>query len=360
MCSLLPLFSRRKKMNLKAINCAVNIRDNNVHVVRGIIKNDTGTILNLKLIDGTEAFDYTGYGLIVMNLLKPDGTFIVDSTGEHLQAVDAENGMLSIKLDYTQATILAGMHFITISLYANTETNLIDGDGGTVKVTTARINYYVEDNIDNTNDEEVQSQSQYPILEQIITQWADIKQGELQRISNENERVSNENERISNEAERVAAEAARADENAGIVARATTAMEASEGILELMEKIIHGEIHDYDEYAPVVVQSQMTAAIAAAMATIDGNDSVLKVKRGLESAIDAAAGELYFATDTRKLYMGVGDSEYVCINEAEHIMSASAPSDTSKIWIDTDDGNAIKFYDENEDEWVGTATATFG
>ena len=105
-------------MNHKAFPVSVSLTDNNTEITKGVVQYDDANLFQIKVMSGSEAFDYTGYTSIVMTILKPDGTSIITdqlSEGDTVQLIDRESGMIQLLIG-GQGTLLVGMHFVSISL----------------------------------------------------------------------------------------------------------------------------------------------------------------------------------------------------------------------------------------------------
>ena len=324
-------------MNKKYFNVPVSLKDNNSRIIDGVMQYDTANLFNIKIYDGAESFDFSGYTLIVLSVLKPDGTEYVDSDGENLDVIDASEGRISMTLP-AGLVALSGMHFCTISIYANG-----------VKLTTARFNYYVRKAL--TSGELVKSQDEYPILQKLLTQLTLISDAEQMRNEAEGLRVTAENERVS--------------VTAGIVAQvqalASQAMNYAKAAQDWYTLLVAyaGDLTNVD-LTGIATKQDVTAAISAIDCGLFTGSSakVIQMRRGsAENMPSLSAGECGFDIDSGLLYIGNG-TENVLINGSPFIAQATAPDNVNKLWIDTANGNAIKYYDGTM--WTGTATATFG
>lgn len=162
------------------------------NVLRGIVQYDTLNEVNIRLSDGSKAFNYDGYTNIVLKVLKADGTAYVNSKTDKetkIVATSPVDGIVTVILA-GQATTAAGICQSVIEIY----------DGSEV-LTTARFNYEVFEGLNL--DDAVESSTEYPILNNLI---ADVSALEAAIEAAE--------------AARVKAEAARADEASGYVALA--------------------------------------------------------------------------------------------------------------------------------------------
>ena len=350
-------------MNNKAFNVSLSLTDNNIKIVRGLVQYDDANLFNIQVLSNGEAFDFTGYTDIVLAIRKPDGTSVITELteeGDTVQIIDAETGMISMQLG-GQATVLPGMHFATIGFY---------GDG--MKATTAKMNYFVAEAIDFESD--IQSDDDWPILDQLIAQNSLIAAAEEARILAEQARIT--------------AEEARASNNTGLISTATTLSNLAQQYAEMARNwaavalatcipgdywnfvIVEedGKSNLYIEYddelypdgytLPVLTQEQLEARLAAIDCGVF-NEPVDKIQilGGLLEDIPALSErELGFATDTKEMYIGTAEGNQV-LNIPGFVAQATEPTNTGILWIDTANGNVIKFY--NGTAWVATAAATF-
>ncbi|MFQ9811219.1 MAG: hypothetical protein ACLRYB_18225 [Segatella copri] len=63
-------------MNYKEFNVSLPVNTNNVVVVDGIVQYDTANIVNVRLMNGVEPFDFAEIHEVFIEILKPDGTHI--------------------------------------------------------------------------------------------------------------------------------------------------------------------------------------------------------------------------------------------------------------------------------------------
>lgn len=351
-------------MNYKEFNYAVPIKDNNVVIIDGIVQYDTANILNIRLMDGTEPFDFTGYTEVFLEIVKPDGTHIQacitddetinkDNNPYTIQVADAKEGRISFTLR-GQATILTGTHFAQITI-------LSDGK----LLTSARINYYVGDTLMNDTDpEEVLSSSEYSSLLVMIARNSAI--------------ATEERQRIDNETLRKLAELAREDRMAELedyindyLKNAVGYVEETRELMELAQKyadlaqspsaaLLADLIQDLNLASKDYVDTEITDNTqhfdAGAFTDAEAIKKLLKVRRGKAANMPTLeTGELGFVTDTNTLYVG-GTAGNIPVSGV-YVRSNTPPSRTDLIWIDSSAGDSIKYY--NGSAWAPTATAVF-
>ena len=147
----------------KTFNTTVSVKEGaSRSVLRGIIQYDTLNEVNIRLSDGSKAFDYTGYTNIVFKVLKADGTSYIDSEGENVIATSPVDGIITVNLT-GQATAAAGLCQSVIEIYS--------GDG---KMTTARFNYEVFEALE-VDETAVVSDVEYPLLQNLLSEMSDIE-----------------------------------------------------------------------------------------------------------------------------------------------------------------------------------------
>lgn len=180
-------------------------------MLRGIIQHDTLNEVNIRLSDGSKAFDYYGYTNIVFKVLKADGTSYIDSEGENVIATSPEDGIVTVILK-GQATAAAGLCQSVIEIYS---------DEG--KMTTARLNYEVFESLD-VDEDKIESETEYPALQNLMT--------DLSALEKSIEAA---------ETARVTAEAARANTASGYVAQAKASAEEAKMWAKASQNVAEGD-----------------------------------------------------------------------------------------------------------------------
>lgn len=345
-------------MNYKEFNVAIPIKANNVLIVDGIVQLDTANIVNARLMDGTEPFDFTGYTEVFIEILKPDGTHIQacvtddpeinDANNPYtIQVVDPKEGRVSFTLQ-GQATILTGSHFAQITIMA-----------GGRPLSTARLNYYVGGTLRDP-DIDLTSHDEYTTLLTLINRNSSIAEAERVRVDSETQRKLREIER---EERMLEMEADVKD----LVDTADERIEATERNAELAKQyaelaqnpskeIMQALIEELNLVEKLYVDNLVATSVRnfdAGSFTDDADSKrLLKARTGLAAEMPALAeGEFGFATDTKRLY--VGDTP---INGV-YYAGSEAPEETHLLWIDTSAGGVVKYHDGIA--WQPTATATF-
>ena len=140
----------------KVFNTTASVKEGaNRTILRGIVQYDTLNMVNIRLSDGSKAFNYDGYTNIIFRVLKADGTAYIDSEGENVIATAPEAGIVTVILK-GQATAAAGLCQCVIEIYSGIE-----------KMTSARLNYEVFSSLDT--HEAAESESQYPVFQRLLS-----------------------------------------------------------------------------------------------------------------------------------------------------------------------------------------------
>ena len=204
----------------KVFNTTVSVKEGaSRSVLRGIVQYDTLNEVNIRLSDGSKAFDYTGYTNIIFKVLKADSTAYIDSEGENVIATSPVDGIITVNLA-GQATTAAGLCQSVIEIYS-----------GEDKMTTARFNYEVFESLDL--DEAEVSQSQYPVFQNLMANLSALEAAiEVAEAA-----------RVDAEAARVAAEASRASAASGYVAKAAASAEAAANSAKMAQQAVSSGAH---------------------------------------------------------------------------------------------------------------------
>lgn len=330
-------------MNKKVIPLIVQLKQNNNHIETGIAQNDAGVVFDMKIMDGLETFDFSGASLVTLKIKKPDETFTYDSTGgQYVDVVDATKGRLKINIP-TSCTAQNGMHFCTVG-FAHDESVVFE---------TMSFNYFVGEN-PNADDEDVIGTNEFPVLTNLIAQTSDM-------LSQEQIRMSNEEDRIDAEAERQASYTAIITAVNNKLTEIQNAYGNLQSMLqELNEAIAEGGSVDISQISALATKTYVDNAIHGIDlgSTATQKNGTLVIYHGAEADIGTLTeGEFGYASDTNRLYIGGANGKNL-INEPCFVATASAPMDTTKLWIDIS-GSApvIKYYDGTA--WVNCNTAVF-
>lgn len=304
---------KEKLMNKKNIPFVVQLKQNNNYIVQGIQQNDAGVIFDIKIMDGLEPFDFSGYGVVTLKIVKPDETVTYDSTGGNtVDIIDAENGRLKLNIP-TSCTTQDGMHFCTIG-FSSDETTYFE---------SATFNYFVGAN-PMADDEDIIGTDEYPILGNLIALVSNI--------------VAKENARDDNEEQRKAAELEREAQ-----------MEQMENLLTVIQQRLN------ETQAALTQLNQALADggsidisqinLLATKSYVDGKTENTVIDKATYANLDLVEGEIGYGTDTERLYIGLNGS-LVPLNEPCFVVGSSAPSDHTKLWISTSN-NTLMFYKDN-------------
>lgn len=345
-------------MNYKEFNVALPIHDNNVQIIDGIVQLDTANIINIRLMEGTEPFDFTGYTEVFIEVIKPDGTHVQtcvtddpevneDNNPYSIQIVDPAEGRISFTL-LGQMTVLTGTHFAQVMI----------ASGGRI-MTAARINYYVGDTLSDVN-QYMSSESEYTTLLTLINRNSAIASAERIRTDSETQRMLTEKQReermadmedaveelIDTAEERIA----ETKINAELAARyAQLAQNPSQEILaSLIQELNLTE----KSYVDNLVATNAKNFNAGLFTDSDDDKKLLKVRTGTKAQKPTLVeGEFGFCTDTKRLY--IGDTPV----NGVYVARTTAPDETHILWIDTSAGYVVKYWDGSA--WQPTATAVF-
>jgi hypothetical protein len=324
-------------MNKKYFNVPVSLKDNNARIVEGVIQYDTADLFNIKLYDGTEAFDFTGYTMVVLTVIKPDGNEYIDKDGETLDIVSPEDGRMALTLPET-LTAQVGMHFCEVVVYANG-----------IRLASARFNYYVQKSL--TDGSGMQSESEYPLVQKLLAQLSLIADAEQMRTEAEYLRMIAENGRES-------VTSGIVEQTTILANRAMSYAKAAEDWYNLLINYA-GETTGVN-LSGIATKQELTEAVSNMdCGLFDGSVyKAIQILRGeLGNMPSLRDGEFGYVKDAGQLYIGDNGTN-VLLNGSCFIAQATAPADTSRLWIDTGNANAIKFFDG--EKWASTSTATFG
>lgn len=306
---------KEKPMNKKNISFSIQLKQNNNHIVQGIQQNDAGVLFDIKIMDGLEPFDFSGYGVVTLKIVKPDETVTYDSSGgNNVDIVDAEKGRLKLNIP-TTCTAQNGMHFCTIGFSHDEETYF----------ETTSFNYFVGENPVG-EDEEVIGTPEYPVLLNLIAQVANIQSLEGVRQDNEEARKGAEENRQ-----------ATMESMGALLETIQQRLDDTQSMLnQLNQALADGGSIDISQINALATKSY-AEEVASELSCIS---------RTQESLIGSLEnGRLAYATDTNKLLMGHNGSN-IWLNSPCFVVGTSAPSDHTKLWIDSSN-NTLKFYKNN-------------
>lgn len=337
-------------MNKKLIPIVVQLKQNNNHIAKGIEQNDMGVLFDITIMDGLKPFDFSGYSIVTLKIVKPDGTFRYDSgDSDNVDIIDPTKGRLKINIP-TTCTAQNGMHFCTIGFGLDEDTFF----------QTMSFNYFVGED-PNASNESVESTDEYPILANLVATLS--------------EAVTNEENRKQAEGEREDAEEQRAEDTAALLltvnealANLEDAMANAESLLtDINEALAHGGSVDVSQLSALASKTWVSDHIGIAVRNLDFRSSVdemfhtvkLRIRKETNPNVLASLSECELCLCNGHLYMGTGNNNYVDVNSPCFIVGTTAPTDTTRLWIDTSGSSAvIKYYDG--DSWESCNTAVFG
>lgn len=286
-------------MNKKVLSAVIQLKQNNKKILRGVVQNDTGVILDIRVMDGLVPFDFSGYGIVTIKVVKPDETIYINSNGSDLvDTLNAKTGRFKVGIPAT-LTAQPGMHFVTIGF----------GESSNTYFQTVSFNYFVGEDA-TISDETIRGSDEFPILTNLIAQFSHMAE-ELQRFEDE------EHDRQTNEAQR-----------------------------ELEFLALKQQIEDLKQEAQqtkamfnYVLQAIQDAGVTLPI-PVDTSDLVL------QDDLDDYATMTYV------------DQSIQDLDLPQVVIQTTAPSNIDKIWIDVSGTSpVIKFYRNNA--WQTANVAVF-
>ena len=345
-------------MNYKGFPIGVHLNENSVKVLEGIVQNDNGNLFQIQLYDGTEAFDFTGYSIINVTIIRPDETSITDlwvdtgdgyeradeTTAEETEShtflamryLDPANGRITLQVG-GDATAQVGLHRMAVEIYSS----------DTV-LTTARINYNVVGTLNKVGASILDRATGYSALQDLLIKCS-------QMIDAEEERANQEAARQDGELEREALADTLRQYMATLEQAVADAQAAAASAKSWKEAATALVITDL----PVELQTAINNAASSAAsfnALVARVDELEKKKLPVmgssaldEYYADAEEGSVAYCSSNSVIYIGDGGGGYNAVVDPSsvYIVSAAAPSDTSKLWIDIASGYQIKYYASN-------------
>lgn len=354
-------------MNYKSFPIGVHTNENSVKVLEGIVQHDNGNLFQIQLYDGTEAFDFTGYSIINVTIIRPDETSITDlwvdtgdgyeradettegETESHtflaMQYLDPANGRITLQVG-GDATAQVGLHRMAVEIYSSD-----------VVLTTARINYNVVGTLNKVGASILERVSGYSKLQDLLIKCS-------QMIDAEEERANQEVARQNSEVEREALAATLSQYVPALdaaVAQAEAAEEnAREWAMFSRTAAIPQELSD--AITAVVGAASDIASLSARVTALEKKTVPVMASTALDSYFaDAEAGAIAFCSNDNALYVGDGEGSYDAVVDSSvmYVVSSTAPSDTTKLWVDTANNNQLKAY--VSDAWQPVkSVAVFG
>lgn len=157
-------------MGNKRFGISISTKDKSTKIINGIVQYDTGNVFYMTITEDGSPVDLSDTVEIIFNIKKPDGNEVIDSTGEKLRTIAAEQGQIEFTCDGECVTAV-GLHVCTLSFY----------DTGGAKITTARFDYYVAESLETTD---TGSYSSYPIFQQMVTSFASYYDNIAEMVDN--------------------------------------------------------------------------------------------------------------------------------------------------------------------------------
>ena len=157
-------------MGNKRFGISISTKDKSTKIINGIVQYDTGNVFYMTITEDGSPVDLSDTVEIIFNIKKPDGNEVIDSTGEKLRTIAAEQGQIEFTCDGECVTAV-GLHVCTLSFY----------DTGGAKITTARFDYYVAESLETTD---TGSYSSYPLFQQMVTSFASYYENITEMVDN--------------------------------------------------------------------------------------------------------------------------------------------------------------------------------
>lgn len=351
-------------MKYKDFNISIQVKDNNVKLLDGVVRGDNTNMINVTLVDGNTPFNFKGYSDIMLSIEGPKDILIKsivtsedlynEDNPYHIHVASAADGRISFNPNGL-ATSQEGTYFARFILFSGSDI-----------LTTARLNYHVCKSDKNISVDIYENSSEYTGLVNLIKQVAAINEAEKSRVDAEAWRKQNEEDRqaaeelrrktveemtalwenfksVLSSVKEYADEAKRWAE----IAR-TPYVEAIKGVLDDMN--LPSDKAEMNELVAYYIGEYFQDGI-------DGSSTHIKIK--VVSTIDSLEpGELALLSTDGNLYIGT-DMGNLCITQ--HIVaSTSAPTNLNLLWIDTSEQpSLLKRY--NGSSWVTVDTvAVYG
>lgn len=347
-------------MNYKEFYMPLNVRDNNVKLLDGVVRGDTAVIVNATLIDGDEPFDFTGYSDIMMSIEGPNSILIksiVTSKEEYntenpynIHVASAKDGRLSFN-PHGLATSEEGTYYVRFILFSGSDI-----------LATARVNYHVSRSDKNLPLSAYVNTSEYAGLVNLTSQISGYVDAELARVLAESWRKANEEARQEAEEERKATveEMTNAWEDfqdtvSSVEEYAKSAAESAEiakhPTIEAISAILAGMNLPSDKNEMGELVSEYIGEYLSN--GIDGDDITISIKMS-DDIGSLAPGEMALDSSDFNLYIGT-EGGNICLTE--HVRAANtAPANTNLLWIDKSlTSSLLKYYDGTS--WTAVKTA---
>jgi hypothetical protein len=328
-------------MNKKNIPFIVQLKQNNNKIITGINQNDLGVLFDLKVMDGLEPFDFSGYGLVTLKIKKPDGTFTYDSNlGDNVDIIDPVHGRLKLNL-LPSCTAQKGMHFCAVNFSLDVDTVF----------ETLTFNYFVGEN-PNADDDDVKGENEFPVIGQIIASAADMQTNETAR--NEAELMRQEAEQTRN----TSYESLMDEFENKLQILDDRVADAYLLLQETLQALADGGSVDVSQLSALASKTWVNGQLSDL--NYADQTKKLRIYHGDGNNLRTLdVGELYYNEETKELLTGDRLGYNIRINEPCFVVSGDEPTDTTKLWIDISQGvPCIKYFDD--EDWVSCNTAVFG
>lgn len=351
------------------------INSNNVKIIDGVVRNDTANVVHATLMNGDKPFNFDGYTDIVLTVLLPT----LNSRGENVRVVsrlssqkqyNVENPYAITdvdpkrgRIDFTLTEGLtqeAGQYFAQIEILS----------AGQI-VSTAKVNYRVVDALINDSpSENFINEDKLIGIDGLIQQVSILADNMSNWIAAEDERKTRETQRGEAEDARTEIFQDLSTQLNNMLATIRGDLEDAERFAELAREystLAAGPTKEAIRQALIDSDVALRSDVAEAIQRESVSDKTLgnfqqamiyRIRQGAQADLPILApGEFGFTNDKRDVYIGSNIGN-IKITEL-FVYGNKAPDRTNVLWIDTANNNAIKFYNEDAQEWQPTATSVF-
>lgn len=380
-------------MNYKSFPIGVHTNENSIKVLEGIVQHDNANLFQIQLYDGTDAFDFTGYSVINVAIVRPDETTVTDvwtmiineagdieyvladedTTGDveshtflAIQYLDPANGRITLQVG-GEATAQVGLHRMVIEIYADD-----------VVLTTARINYNVVETVNKVGASILQESDDYIALRDLLSSCSQIITAEAERANQEAARVDQEKNRqasvtkmLADLSEYVSTLTQKLEIATAAADRAQSWAMSSQAIaVDQLPQALKDAIYNAEASASTINDLSGRLSIIENktnrmdLSSADGYVSLPVVTAstiGNYFATNNTPGAVVLNTSDNALYVGTGNGRYTVVSDPDAFkgvwVNSTTPSSNNYIWFDS--GNQLKIYKENEWKPVKTI-AVFG
>lgn len=180
----------------KVYYLSLPLKNKDMSPVAVVVENDIGgNKFVITLTQDGKPFPLTGVSQVTVTCLKADGTAVVDAATVESE----ESGKISYVL-HQQCLACLGIVKATVEVFS---------DEGATRITSTQFLFEVKGELNDGSA--IPEQEEYPILQQFIIEYEEIRAAEAERVIAENSRDDAETLRITAESARASAESDRSD-----------------------------------------------------------------------------------------------------------------------------------------------------